>query len=136
MIEDKESVAKELELSRLHVAELSIQHEQFRHQMEELQMNSEQQHRDTQIRHEREMRVSEDDRNTVLAQMHGSHQELQQQLSDAAHENSILLTRLKAAEEVAESTARDMSHVESHLSSELEELKVCCIPLSWHVAAS
>lgn len=97
--------------------------------MAELQMYGEQQRRDAHVRYEREMQVSEDDHQTMLERMHATHQEVQQQLSDAVHENSILLTRLKAAEEVAESTARDMSHTEANLSSELEDLKVCYKPL-------
>ena len=119
VIEEKEAVAKELELSQLRFADISVQNEQLTHQMEELQMHVDQQRRDVQIRCDREMRVAEDDHQTMLSKMHATHQDLQQQLSDAAHENSILLTRLKAAEEVAESTARDMSHMEANLSSEL-----------------
>jgi hypothetical protein len=127
VIEDKESVEKQLEQSKLRVADLSVQNEQFRHQMEELELRNEQQCIDAQVRHQREMRVVEDDHQSMLAQMHASHQDVQQQLADAVHENSMLLTRLKAAEEVAESTARDMSHMESHLSAEIDNLKVCFI---------
>ena len=132
VIEEKEAVAKELELSQLRFADLSVQNEQLKHQMAELQMHGEQQRRDVKIRCEREMRVTEDDHQTMLSKMHATHEHLQQQLSDAEHENSILLTRLKAAEEVAESTARDMSHMEANLSSELEDLKVCCDRLNMH----
>jgi hypothetical protein len=125
VMEEKESAAKELEQSKLLVADLSVQNEQLRHQIKELQMQTEQRQMDAQVRHEHAMRVAQDDSQSRLAKMHASRQEMQQQLSDAEHENSMLLTRLKAAEEVAESTARDMSHLEASLSSEINNLKVC-----------
>lgn len=136
VIAEKEAVAKELEHSNLRVADLSVQNEQISHQMEELQMQGDQQRRDAQVRCDREMRVTEDDHQTMLSRMHATHQDLQQQLSDAVHENSILLTRLKAAEEVAESTAREMSHMEANLSSQLEDVKVCCDVLKSHERCS
>lgn len=129
MIGEKESIAKELELSQIRVADLSAQIEQLKQQMDQLLSQHDQQLKEYQMRRDRETFAAQEDREVAFSKIHSSHQEMQQQLSDAVHENSVLMTRLKAAEEVAESTARNMSHMESSLLSRLEKLEVCALIL-------
>jgi hypothetical protein len=75
-------------------------------------------------RYQHQLQMAHSDHQAMVGELETMHQHVQQQLAEAVNENSMLLTRLGAAEEVAESKARELSQTESTLKQLLDQEQV------------
>lgn len=76
-------------------------------------------------RHREQLRLVQEGHENMICSMQSSNNELKLQVNEMLNENSALLERVRAAEAVAEATAKETSHLESSLREDIQVLQVC-----------
>eukprot|EP00892_Ulva_mutabilis_P011001 jgi/Ulvmu1/8273/UM041_0084.1 len=118
-----EVAQKDADLAKADLMQLKGQISLLEQQAADQQATDEDIRTQTQVRHKQQLQSVQESHEAVISNMHSVNNDLQLQLNDLLLENSALLTRVKAAEEVAKSTAQDLSRMESSWKEEKKLLQ-------------